>query len=378
MKPQQFSIARVIVAAAPAALVILLTTSEAISAPIQPNELSGLTYWVKADAGVTESGGFVSQWADQSSSGINVANEVGPASQPNLVSVTNGSQTFNAIRFDTDAGETDVLSVGGVAYPATNATGGTVFVVQSFKTADTDNYTFSFGTSNGNKFVSGGAPGSQFYSGVRVGNNSSGTYFTRSLLAPAIDTVYVSALSWDPAPSSTAQRILLPDGSFSTDAVQTGTVAEGGSWATTASVFLGQLLGATVNAASVDVAEVIVFDHNLQLSEIEGVSEYLGAKYGVLATGHPGDFDGDGNVDGDDFGIWQMNFPTASGAMPSQGDADGDGDVDGADFVVWQTNFPFPSGSEASTVPEPRSLVLLLLASTAAVLYHGRVFRSMQ
>jgi uncharacterized protein YjbI with pentapeptide repeats len=68
----------------------------------------------------------------------------------------------------------------------------------------------------------------------------------------------------------------------------------------------------------------------------------------------PGDFDGDGDVDGLDFVAWQANFPIASGATMSQGDADGDGDVDGADFVVWQTNFPFGS------VPEPSAVVLAL------------------
>ena len=54
----------------------------------------------------------------------------------------------------------------------------------------------------------------------------------------------------------------------------------------------------------------------------------------------PGDFDGDQDVDGADFVVWQTHFPTTSGATVETGDADGDGDVDGADFVVWQTNFP--------------------------------------
>jgi hypothetical protein len=72
----------------------------------------------------------------------------------------------------------------------------------------------------------------------------------------------------------------------------------------------------------------------------------------------PGDLDGNGNVDGDDFALWQLNFPTQSGTPYANGDGDGDGDVDGADFVVWQTNFPFPSLSNASTVPEPSALIL--------------------
>src|SRR5690606_32450705 len=54
----------------------------------------------------------------------------------------------------------------------------------------------------------------------------------------------------------------------------------------------------------------------------------------VGGTAVPGDFNGDGNVDGADFVIWQTNFPNNSGAASlDQGDANGDGNVDGADFV---------------------------------------------
>jgi hypothetical protein len=78
----------------------------------------------------------------------------------------------------------------------------------------------------------------------------------------------------------------------------------------------------------------------------------------------PGDFNADGSVDGQDFVVWQMNFPKASNAGVGQGDADGDGDVDGADFVVWQTNFPFPApGAGASPVPEPATWMLALLGA---------------
>jgi hypothetical protein len=79
-------------------------------------------------------------------------------------------------------------------------------------------------------------------------------------------------------------------------------------------------------------------------------------------TLHPGDFDGDGDVDGADFVSWQTNFPKESGAVLGDGDADADGDVDGADFVVWQTNFPFTPGPGATPVPEPAAGMLLLTA----------------
>ena len=72
------------------------------------------------------------------------------------------------------------------------------------------------------------------------------------------------------------------------------------------------------------------------------------------------DFDDDGDVDGDDFLLWQINFPVLDGtAGSSSGDANGDGNVDGDDFLVWQRNFTYPTA--ISSVPEPNSLVLLAL-----------------
>ena len=72
-----------------------------------------------------------------------------------------------------------------------------------------------------------------------------------------------------------------------------------------------------------------------------------------------GDFDSDGDVDGDDFLVWQNGFPISVGAALLDGDADADGDVDGEDFLIWQNNFPYPA--TLSSVPEPNSLVLLAL-----------------
>jgi hypothetical protein len=53
----------------------------------------------------------------------------------------------------------------------------------------------------------------------------------------------------------------------------------------------------------------------------------------------PGDFNGDGRVDGVDFLIWQSHYPTTSGGTCDHGDANGDGKVDGVDFLVWQSHY---------------------------------------
>ena len=73
-----------------------------------------------------------------------------------------------------------------------------------------------------------------------------------------------------------------------------------------------------------------------------------------------GDFDGDGDIDGNDFLIWQNNFPTTDGtAISFSGDATGDGKVDGDDFLIWQNSFPYPAG--LAKTPEPASLGLVAL-----------------
>ena len=95
--------------------------------------------------------------------------------------------------------------------------------------------------------------------------------------------------------------------------------------------------------------------------------DYLGLFESINIVGFetgpaiPGDFDGDNDVDGTDFGLWQVGYPTASGAVLGDGDADGDGVVDGTDFGIWQANYPTNVGGVA-TIPEPATLFVMLAA----------------
>ena len=59
----------------------------------------------------------------------------------------------------------------------------------------------------------------------------------------------------------------------------------------------------------------------------------------------PGDFDVDGDVDGDDFLVWQQGFGT---------------EYDGDDFLIWQQNYN-PGAASGSAVPEPTTLLLAVV-----------------
>lgn len=108
--------------------------------------------------------------------------------------------------------------------------------------------------------------------------------------------------------------------------------------------------------------ELTFEDQVFELSLVKGQEDYS-----VLVALH-GDFDEDGDVDEHDLTSWQDHYG-ASGALPwDLGDGDGDGDTDGADYLVWQRQSGMslgelvtPAASNAKTVPEPSTLILVLL-----------------
>jgi hypothetical protein len=71
----------------------------------------------------------------------------------------------------------------------------------------------------------------------------------------------------------------------------------------------------------------------------------------------PGDFDGDGAVDGGDLLQWQGDF-----ALNDESDMNLDGQTDGADFLAWQRMLGngAAAATAATAIPEPSSAVLFL------------------
>jgi hypothetical protein len=75
-----------------------------------------------------------------------------------------------------------------------------------------------------------------------------------------------------------------------------------------------------------------------------------------------GDYDGDGDVDTDDYGVWQATYGAAN---QPKADANRDGLVDLADYVIWQkfSSGAGAGGAAADSVPEISFPLLLLLLS---------------
>ena len=84
------------------------------------------------------------------------------------------------------------------------------------------------------------------------------------------------------------------------------------------------------------------------------------------------DFNQDGFVNAADYTVWRDNLGSTS-ATSLSGDADGDLDVDGNDFLVWQQQFgTVPSSVESASVPEPGSGTLFVLGAAGMIALASR------
>jgi len=99
-----------------------------------------------------------------------------------------------------------------------------------------------------------------------------------------------------------------------------------------------------------------------------GIFRYAAAQDTPFVDEAPGDYDGDGDVDGGDFLLWQQQL-----GGPGSADGSGNGTVDAADLMVWQTNFGAggATGSVAA-IPEPTALASLVVAALAGIILDVR------
>jgi len=92
------------------------------------------------------------------------------------------------------------------------------------------------------------------------------------------------------------------------------------------------------------------------------------------AAGLAGDFDTDGDVDGNDLLAWQRDLGTTGVNLPADGSLSGA--VDGADLAIWKSQIgrvvtPPDEMGPAQAVPEPASSAMLAGLAVAALLRRG-------
>jgi hypothetical protein len=91
---------------------------------------------------------------------------------------------------------------------------------------------------------------------------------------------------------------------------------------------------------------------------LAGAVQYIGE-----APTLDGDYDSDGDVDGNDFLVWQRQL-----GGPGSADGNDNGTVDAPDLTIWRNNFgDVAAAAVVAAVPEPASAVLLLACCLAAV-----------
>lgn len=79
----------------------------------------------------------------------------------------------------------------------------------------------------------------------------------------------------------------------------------------------------------------------------------------VLTPAQPGDYNGDGHVNGADYDVWRGAYDTNNPVA----DGNRDGVVDAADFVLWRRNLQQTQGATlGASVPEPTSALTLIIA----------------
>jgi hypothetical protein len=92
----------------------------------------------------------------------------------------------------------------------------------------------------------------------------------------------------------------------------------------------------------------------------------------LLTPAEPGDYNGDGLVDTQDYAVWRGAFGTSD----SSADGNNDGQVDAADYVIWRAHLQPPaensSISSEAGLPEPATITMVSLMFVVPLLWQRR------
>lgn len=222
---------------------------------------NGLTLWFRADAGVTKDGSNnVTAIADQAA-GYTATQTTSGAEPTWVASDINGSPAlrFNGTQWLTNAG----ANVTGLNSDMT------VITVAMTTAPTAQQYPLYLGANNGTAGIDRG-----------VGYQGSDEFFDTDGscvggLAPATSTFAIESSLLEPG---------LTNVDFYQNGVSTGTGTLSGAQNLSPGITIGAATGGSSGWTG-DVAEVLVYDHQLSQTELQQVTLYLAAKYGLAANG---------------------------------------------------------------------------------------------
>jgi hypothetical protein len=227
-----------------------------------PADISGLSLWLKADAGVTLSGSNVTTWADQSGNGNNASSSGG--TRPTFVSNTLNSKPV--LRFD-GAGQQMALtaSIGGTAY--------SIFIV--CKNNDNTNGSMFLWSTDANygKYI-GSVTAASYNASARnkfiLSENDAGNGEGASVIAWSSAEVFNSYFVGTATENGGGKAY--SNGSGGTDSL--GTFVESNTFDLIGGYDFGYELDG-------DVAEIISYNRAVTTPERQQVEAYLNSKYGI-------------------------------------------------------------------------------------------------
>ncbi len=244
----------------------------ATSPPVPP---TGLVTWLRADAGVTSSGGSVSQWADQSPAGNNAV-QATSGDQPTLT--TNAMNGEPALTFN---GSTSYLSIPD--NPTLRPSTMTVLAVASRSGGNGGYYSHLIGK----PYYSGSGWTSPYFSYELTDDTNGAPFFNCSIAgaghaASSTEDVnrnqaYVLAGSYDGTTVS-----LWQSGVLTSTTTVSGVIDNGD--ATRKDLVIGQ---ASVTSPrewlNGQIAEVLIYNRALTAAELQQAQTYLAVKYNAGA-----------------------------------------------------------------------------------------------
>lgn len=215
------------------------------SAEFRPTDISGLFAWYRSDLGVTESGGLVSQWNDQSGNGRNLSE----ATNKPTYSSSGGPNSYPTIVFD---GTNDMLSCTFTALSQPFS----AFAVFKIDTMEA--------TSG---IICGAASGERIF--YMNSTTAMFLYFGSGLTTYTFSNT-TNFHVWEALCNTTASRLKYNNDAGITPSIGTGTLT---------GINMGRLPG--FGFAACKITELVVYNRELTGTDLTSIRSYLGTRYGI-------------------------------------------------------------------------------------------------